>query len=190
MDNKLQSNGNLMAAVEAVLFVHGEPIKIKELIEILESDEKSVRNALTSLSENMKDETRGLNLIILDDKATLTTKPELQNAVTKIVKEELDSDLSSASLETLAIIAYLGPVSRAEIEYIRGVNSSFILRSLMIRGLVQREHNKAANFLYNITFDFFKHIGINSQDGLPDFEKYRNLIKNFSGQGGDKETSK
>ena len=173
---------NLHAKIEAILFVYGEPIKIKKLADILEVKENEVREGLLALGEKMKVGESGLNLMILDDKATIVTKPEFQNVVKKIVKEELDSELTPASLETLAIIAYLGPVARAQIDYIRGVNSSFILRNLMVRGLAQREvaKDKSGNFLYNITFDFFKHIGVSSQEELPDFEKYRSIIASLN----------
>ncbi len=175
---------NLQAKIEAVLFIYGEPIKIKKLAEIIEVEESEAREGLLALGEKIKGDDRGLNLMILDDKAALVTKPELQDIVKKIVKEELDSDLSPASLETLAIIAYLGPVSRVKIDYIRGVNSSFILRNLLVRGLIQKEggKDKTGNNLYNITFDFFKHIGVNSQMELPDFDKYKSLIDQFTGQ--------
>lgn len=175
---------NLEAKIEAVLFIYGEPIKIKKIAELLEVSEAEAREGLLALGEKMKTEERGLSLMVLEEKATLVTKPELQDIVKKIVKEELDSDLSPASLETLAIIAYLGPVSRAKIDYIRGVNSSFILRNLLIRGLIQKEggKDKSGNNLYNITFDFFKHIGVNSQMELPDFEKYKSLIDQFTEQ--------
>ncbi len=176
------SETNLTASLEAILFIYGEPVKIKKLAEILEVDEKKVRESLLVLAEDLKAANRGLNLMILEDKATLTTKPELQEAVRKVVKEELDSDLSPASLETLAIIAYLAPVPRAQIDYIRGVNSSFILRNLLVRGLIQKENekDKSGSALYTVTFDFWKYLGLNSQSELPDFLKFNGLIKKFS----------
>lgn len=172
------ANDNLEAKIEAVLFIYGEPIKIKKLADLLETAESQIRDSLLALAEAMKGAERGLSLMISDDKATIITKPDMQDVVRKIVKEELDSDLTPASLETLAIVAYLGPVPRAKIDYIRGVNSSFILRNLMVRGLVQREADKdqKGNFLYSTTFDFLKHVGVNSEKDLPDFEKYKNLF--------------
>lgn len=182
IQNSFEDLSELVGAIEALLFIYGEPMKIKKLAELSGTEEKNVKEALLLLGEKMKETGRGLNLVVLDDKATLSTKQEFSNLVKKVVKEELDSDLTPASLETLAIVAYLGPVSRTHIDYIRGVNSSFILRNLMVRGLVSREtdKNEQTGFLYNITFDFFKHIGINSQEELPDFSKYRDIIKGFS----------
>lgn len=177
---------DIRARIEAILFIYGEPIKIKKLADILGVDEAAAREGLLALSESMKNDARGLSLMLGDDKATLVTKPEFQDIVKKIVKEELDTELTPASLETLAIVAYLGPVSRAKIDYIRGVNSSFILRNLSIRGLVDKESSKdqkgilGGNFLYKVTFDFWKHIGVSSAGELPDFDKYRSLINQFS----------
>lgn len=173
---------NLQGKIEAVLFIYGEPIKIKKIADILGIEEATAREGLLALSEALKNYERGLSLMIGENQATLVTKPEFQDIVKKIVKEELDTELSPASLETLAIVAYLGPVSRAKIDYIRGVNSSFILRNLAIRGLVDKEgqKDKSGNFMYKVTFDFWKHIGISSPAQLPDFDKYRNLINEFS----------
>ena len=97
------------------------------------------------------------------------------------MKEELTEDLTPASLETLSIVSYLGPISRTRIEYLRGVNSSVILRNLMIRGLIERFHDPehASGFLYRLTFDAMKHFGIQQKEDLPDFPKFQELLKVF-----------
>ena len=78
----------------------------------------------------------------------------------------------------------MGPVTRAEIEFIRGVNSSFILRNLMVRGLIAKEADKerAGSFVYRATFDFLRHVGVSRAEELPEFAKYRDLIRNISKQ--------
>ena len=115
------------------------------------------------------------------EKVQLATKPEWNAILESFVKEELTEDLSPASLETLSIISYLGPISRTRIEYLRGVNSSVILRSLMIRGLVERfaDPEHPAGFLYRLTFDAMKHLGIQQKEDLPDFAKFQELLKVF-----------
>jgi len=123
----------LEAKLEALLFVYGEAFKIKTLAEKLDAPETAIKEAINQLKKDLDAENRGLSLIILDDRIELVTKPSLSYLIQKVIKDEFDSDLTAASLETLAIIAYLGPCSRAEIDYIRGVNSSFILRNLAIR---------------------------------------------------------
>ena len=171
------------AKIEAVLFIHGEPMQLKKLANTVGSTEKQVKDSLTQMKEALQQESRGLDLVISGDKVQLVTAPELSPIVEKLTKEELDTKLTPASLETLSIVAYLGPCSRALIEFIRGVNSAFILRSLMIRGLVERKSDpdRANSYVYQVTFDFLKHMGVSSSQELPDYEKYRQLAKVFSG---------
>jgi len=175
-----QSN-NLQAKLEALLFLYGEPVKLKTLSEKLEVSQNETEAALMNLRSELQNENRGLAVFSSDDKYSLVTKPELSKIVQKVVKEEFDSELTAASLETLAIISYMGPCSRAEIDYIRGVNSSFILRNLSIRGLVDRKQdpNRSNAFIYNVSFDFLKHMGVLSVDSLPEHDKYRELVKSF-----------
>jgi segregation and condensation protein B len=172
---------DLQAKIEALLFIYGEPVKIKTLADKLAVSEEVVKETLNQLQNELTETKRGLALILLDDKAQLTTKPSLSSFIEKVIQEELDTELTPASLETLAIIAYLGPCSRAEIDYLRGVNSSFILRNLAIRGLIERKPDpqKINAFSYRISFNFLKHLGIDSLQKLPDYEKYKNLIKSY-----------
>lgn len=168
----------LESKIEAFLFLYGEPIKIEKLAKELGVKSGEIKETIKTLGEKLANsEDRGLELIVSDDRVQLTTKAELKPLTSKIVAEEMDTPLSPASLETLTIVAYLGPCSRALIEYIRGVNSTFILRSLLVRGLIERKPDpKRTNaFLYQTSFDFLRHIGITSQEDLPDYEKYRNL---------------
>lgn len=172
---------NLEAKIEAFLFLYGEPIQLGKLAKELGVKEAEVRTALQTLIESSRGENRGLNVILFDDRAQLITKPEMKPYLAKLISEELDSPLTPASLETLSIIAYLGPCPRSLIDYIRGVNSTFILRSLMVRGLVERrpDPKRAHAFLYQVSFDFLKHMGVGSPEDLPDYEKYRELMQSF-----------
>lgn len=172
---------NLQAELEALLFVYGEPVKLQTLAEKLGVTASVAEETLQSLRTELDKENRGLALFSTEDKYSLVTKPELSEMIQKIVKEEFDSELTAASLETLAIVSYLGPCNRAEIDYIRGVNSSFILRNLAIRGLVERKQDpeRGNAFIYNVSFDFLKHIGVSSVDNLPEHGKYRELVKSF-----------
>lgn len=169
---------NLRATLEALLFVLSEPISTKRLAEILEVAEESVKEALEALREDFNKEGRGLWLTQMGREVQLTTKPQFAGLLEKVIKSELKEELTSSSLETLSIIAYLGPISRAIVDYIRGVNSSFILRSLLLRGLIQRLEEKRSNaFLYDLSFDFMRHLGISRKEELPEYEKYQELAK-------------
>ena len=171
-------DNNLGAKLEAFLFLYGEPVKISHLAKELGVGSSEVKDALISLGRRLKEEeNRGLELIFQDDRAQLATKADLKPLTSKIVKEEMDTPLTPASLETLAVVAYLGPCNRALIEYIRGVNSTFILRVLMTRGLVERKPDpkRASAFIYQASFDFLRHMGISNAEDLPEYEKYRKL---------------
>lgn len=167
-------------ALEAILFVYGEPMKIRKAAELLGVSEEEVESAAQALKEK-NEASGGILLIVSESGLQLATKPEFSELVQKIAKEEMDSELSPASLETLAIIAYLGPASRAEIEFIRGVNSSFILRNLSIRGLIERKSDprRPSTFTYQSSLDFLKHIGLDTPEKLPEYEKYRGLLKSL-----------
>lgn len=171
-------SSNLESKIEALLFLYGEPVKIEKLAKELGVKNSEVNDVINILSQKLANsQDRGLELVVFDGRVQLVTKSDLKPLTAKIVAEEMDTPLTPASLETLSIIAYLGPCSRALIDYIRGVNSTFILRSLMVRGLIERKPDpKRANaFLYQPSFDFLKHIGITRPEELPDFEKYRKL---------------
>jgi len=172
---------NLEAKLEALLFVYGEPVRTKTLADKLGVKEEAVKDSLNQLRTELESEKRGLSLVFAEDRVQLTTKPSLSDLMEKIIKEEFDTDLTAASLETLSIIAYLGPCNRAEIDYIRGVNSSFILRNLTVRGLVERklDPHRSNAFIYNVSFDFLKHMGLGGTEDLPEYEKYRELVKSY-----------
>jgi len=111
-------------------------------------------------------------LIEIGDEVQLGTAAETTAFVEKLVKEEFSDQLSPAVLETLAIVAYRGPVTRSEIEFIRGVNSSYILRTLLIRGLIAREPDPQRQnvWLYKPSFELMRFMGIASAAELPDYE--------------------
>lgn len=173
-----QSSG-LPQKIEAILFWKAEPVSMKKLATLLESDVKSITSAIDELAASLQG--RGLTLIQTDDEVMLGTAPELSRLIEQMAKDELTRDLGKAGLETLSIILYQGPISRAGIDYIRGVNSQFILRSLLIRGLVERVDNPAdqRSFLYKTTLALLAHLGISKITDLPEYEKVRTEIEAF-----------
>lgn len=170
---------NLEIQIEAVLFLKGDPVSVKWLAKIFEKKEEEIKEALFSLSKNL--ENRGVRLIQKGDDVVLATAPESAEIIKKIVESEINSDLSKASLETLSVIIYKGSASRAEIDYVRGVNSSFILRNLMIRGLVEKqsERDENRNYVYKPSLMFLENIGIKSLEDLPDFVSVSSKLKEF-----------
>ncbi len=169
----IEEKNNLKRAIEGILFVSGEPVGLKKLSKLLEQKEDDIREMILEMREEFND--RGLIIISDDEKYQLTTSPNISNIITEFLKTELKDDLSPASLETLAIIAYKGPISRIEIDNIRGVNSSFILRSLLVRGLITKEKSPNSKLInvYRISFDMIRNLGIENIHQLPDFDKYQ-----------------
>lgn len=164
--------------IEAILFWRGEPISRNKLSEILKVGQTEINDGINLLKENLKE--RGIVLIEKDNEITLGTSPEFSELIGDLQKEELNKDLSKASLETLSVLLYKNGASRAEIDYIRGVNSSFILRALAIRGLVDKVVDKedSRRFIYKPSFDLLSYMGVKSIEELPEYLDINNSIKN------------
>jgi len=169
----------LDAQIEAILFWKGESVTIKRLAEILSASVEDIKAALTNLENSLQE--RGITLIQWEDEVALGTNKELSPLIERLTKEELVRDLGKAGLETISIVLYQGPISRAEIDYIRGVNSNFILRNLLIRGLVEKIPNPKdqRSFLYKPTIELLAHLGAGKIEDMPDYEKVRAEIDAF-----------
>ena len=167
--------------IESLLFISGHPVTVKKIAEILSScggspeggeiSEEEIEKSLKELAEDYEKNNRGLRLVFFDGKIQLVAASESKQIAEKLIKSDFEEDLSQAALETLAIVAYKGPVSRAAIENLRGVNCSFILQSLAIRGLIDKKNNPGdgRSYIYNVTFDFLKNLGINKLEDLPNY---------------------
>ncbi|MEK7587087.1 MAG: SMC-Scp complex subunit ScpB [Patescibacteria group bacterium] len=179
----------LASKIEAVLFWKAEPVTVEFLAKSLGVSKDEVTKGLTELEAILVN--RGLCLVRKDEEVTLGTHPNLAGIFETLTKEELSSELSKASLETLTIVLYRAPVGRAEIDYIRGVNSSFTLRHLQVRGLVERIVNPsdARSFLYRPTFELLSHLGIKQIDELPEFGSLQGKLEDFL-KHSENETSK
>lgn len=163
--------------IEAILFIVGEPIELKKIADLLETSEEEIKKAILEIENDYQENKRGLMIANFDNKIQLTTASDLSEIIEKFLQKVLKEDLTPATVETLSIIAYKGPITRAEIDNIRGVNSSYILRNLLIRGLIDREIDihKANTFIYRISFDFLRKMGLSKIEDLPEYEKYHNL---------------
>lgn len=181
-----------IAKIEAVLFVHGEAVTLKKLGVLTGLVQEELKTALLSYEEELRRENRGLILISeeplhkifenkdwVNKKVQLGTKPQLSSLVQDFLKEEMGEELTPASLEVLSIVAYLGPISRARIEYIRGVNSVFTLRNLLMRGLVDKitDPERGNAFAYKPSMEFLRHLGVSSPGELEEYEKFQTLKK-------------
>ncbi len=181
---------NREAACEAILFYYGAPLAIPKLAKLLGCTPKECRETLDALSARyVADAARGLFLLIHNEEATIGTKPELKSFLESLMKEEFQESLTPAALEALSLVSYLGPVTRATIDYIRGVNSTFTLRNLLLRGLIDRAPaEKGGGYEYRASVEFLKHMGIARVEELPEYEKYRTFYRDFELAGAPSKT--
>lgn len=162
--------------IEAILFYTAEPTKLSFLAKTLEVKTDEIKEALTALTSSLND--RGVKVVIHNEEASLVTSPDHSELIEKIIKEERERDLGRAGIETLTIIAYKGPVTKKEIEYIRGVNSQYALRSLLLRGLIERSGSKEDEriVVYTITSDTIRFLGLNRIEDLPEYTERREAL--------------
>lgn len=164
------SSAELAVLVESLLFVAPSPTPVSRLAQVLEVTEESVELALTRIAENYVESSRGLRLLRKGDRAHLTTAPEAAPYIERFLGLDLSARLSQAALETLAVIAYRQPLTRAEIEAIRGVGCDGVLRTLITRELVEpvgRLEQPGRPYQYGTTVQFLQYFGLESLDRLP-----------------------
>lgn len=166
----------LQKQIEAVLFYKGEPVKKDTLITLLDTSAEDLSVAVSQLKLAL--DQRGVKIVEDEKSLALATAPETKELIETMRRDELEGPLGKAGLETLAIIMYQGTSSRADIEYIRGVNSSSILRSLTMRGLIEKKENPSdrRGFIYQSTPELPAALGITSIKEIPDYEATRAAI--------------
>jgi len=193
------SDSELISELEALLFVSGEPTETKLLAELTKVDEDKIDTCLRKLAKKLNDDPEsGLRLLLASSGVQIVTAEEHGSLVESFLQHGTREQLAPAAAEVLAIVAYRGPIHRAGIEAIRGVNSSFSLRQLSVRGLVDRYPSEKDNriFLYRISAEFLRHLGIVQIEDLPDFEKFRqhegmtNLEKSVNPKTGNQDSEK
>lgn len=163
---------NYISVLEGLLFVAGDDgISLEEASYILELERSAVRQLLDELKKRLEDENSGLELLLTASHYKLVTKASLKSYIEKYAVSPYSSQLSQASLETLAIIAYKQPVTRVDIESIRGVQSSGSIQKLLLRDLIEeagRLETPGRPKLYKTTAYFMDYFGLESLDALPD----------------------
>lgn len=169
---------DLEKKIEAILMFKNEPVGAKELSKLLNVSEEEVKSSLNNLQEAYKE--RGIVIVTDGENFSFGTSPEYSTLIETIQKEELSRELGRAGIETLAIVLYRGPVSRREIDHIRGVNSGFILRNLLIRGLVERtELQGERSFAYKPTLKLLEYLGVTRIEDLPEYGTVWKKIDEF-----------
>lgn len=164
------------AVLEGLLFVVGEDgLTLDQIEEVLEITEEETKDLVNNLKHSYEAEDRGLRIDFLGNRLKLTTKFEHREYYQKLLENPDTNILSQAALETLAIIAYNEPLTRMQVDKIRGVSSAQMIRKLVAKGLVKesgRSDLPGRPILYETTNDFLDYFGLSSIEELPDMEKY------------------
>lgn len=166
----------IKSIIEAILFAAGRQVNIKELMMAMELSKEDLENIIVSMQEDYKMQSRGIEIIKIEEDYQLCTKKELYEYIYPILDKRSKPNLSNASLETLAIIAYNSKITRAEIESIRGVSADACIYKLLEYGLI-KEAGKAdlpgRPMTYTTTNDFLRMFGYASLNDLPELPRYK-----------------
>lgn len=160
----------LESTIESILFVESKPLTLRKLAHICNATEAEVDQAVQQLQQTYAERAGGVVIVREGNHVQCSTARENSGVVKAYLQEEYTGELTRPSLETLTIIAYRGPVAKSEIELIRGVNCSLILRNLMIRGLAEEVgETEAGSPLYRVTVDFLRFVGVTRVEELPNY---------------------
>ena len=165
----------MLSALEGLLFVIGdEGLTLEDITSILEISEDDAKKLINELYNELNHETRGIKLDYLGERFKFTTKAEHAKYFEKLVQNEQGNKLSDAALEVLSIIAYSGPITRVDIDKIRGVSSAYIVRKLVLKNLIEecgRSEDIGRPMLYKITNQFLNYLGLGSIKELPEIKE-------------------
>lgn len=161
----------LTGKIESLLFASPRPLTIKRLSELTGASAGDVESAVKALTERFNTDDQGINIVAHGHSVQMVTSPLNSKMITDFLKEEQAGELTRPALETLTIVAYRGPISKIQLDTIRGVNCALILRNLMIKGLVEsKAHKDKLQSTYQVTMEFVRYLGLNHISELPDYE--------------------
>lgn len=163
---------SLRSKIESLLFISAKPMTAAALADILKAGRKEIIESADELLDDYKNKLGGVRIIKDGVKYQMVSAPENGKVVQEFIKDETSGELSRPSLEALTIIAYRGPVSKIDLDRIRGVNCALILRNLLIRGLIEAKFERKKNeTYYGATFDFIRFLGLSEVKDLPDYQR-------------------
>ena len=161
---------DLACHVESILFVASKPLSAKSIAKALNVNVEEVQVVFQELISRHNTPASGIHILANGDEVQMTTNPASHESVVQFVENETVGELTKAQLETLTVIAYRGPVSRPELEQIRGVNCAVIIRTLLMRGLIDEAEGVGLLPVYRISVDALRYLGISSPMELPNFD--------------------
>ena len=165
-----EQEGNLKGRIEAILFVAGEAVSIRDLAKALQTGEADIRKELNAIRDEYDYNQRGFLLKRFGEKVQLATRPLYAQDVLRMLQPVQQQSLSQAAMETLAVVAYKQPVTRAEVEQVRGVKCDYSLQSLINKGLIRETGRKdtiGRPILFGTTDEFLSHFGLEGLEFLP-----------------------
>jgi segregation and condensation protein B len=157
------------AQVESILFVASKPVAIRKLAQAVGVGDEDMARIIEELKVKYNHAASGIHIFTVDDDVQMGTNPAHAEAIDGFVKDEVAGELTKAQLETLTVIAYRGPVTRPELEQIRGVNCALIIRNLLMRGLVAEKEDDQVLPTYTVSFEALRHLGIRDVSELPEY---------------------
>ena len=163
----------LQRAIEAILFAAGESVEISRLAMALETDEKEIREAADALADQLAFDRRGIRILRLENSYQMVSSPQMADFITKALETRKPPKLSASQLETLTIVAYYQPATKAMVEQVRGVDSSYSLSALLNKKLIAecgRLNVPGRPIQYKTTPDFLRTFGLSSLDDLPELQ--------------------
>lgn len=160
-----------LALLEAILFIASKPLSLQKIAGALETSEANIEELVETLIMKYNHEESGIHILSSDSGIQMASNPQADEAIGQFIKYEVNDELTKAQLETLTVIAYQGPITRPELEQIRGVNCSVILRNLLIRGLVEeRPSDEKLMDVYSLSTNALAHLGVQSVTQLPEYD--------------------
>lgn len=165
---------HFLSKIESILFVASKPLSFKTISRAIGKSEAETEELIDNLKMKYNKEESGIYILQNGDEVQMATNPVNSDVVESFVKDEASGELTRAQLETLTVIAYRAPITRPELEQLRGVNCALILRNLLTRGLIEeKESSEKIMSVYALSFEALRHLGIARASQLPDYENLR-----------------
>lgn len=165
----------IISKIESILFVASKPLALKKIASALKISVQEAAGALEDLHARYNQADSGITILNNGDEWQMVASAANKAVAENFLKAEVSGELTRPQLETLTVVSYCGPITKPELEQIRGVNCSLILRNLMLRGLIKENEDSAALLpSYQVTMDYLRHLGLNSLTELPNYAELHN----------------
>lgn len=162
---------HFLSKIESILFVASKPLSFKTIAHAIGKTEAETEELVDTLKMKYNQEDCGIHILQNGDEVQMATNPTNSDVVESFVKDEISGELTKSQLETLTVIAYREPITRPELEQVRGVNCALILRNLLVRGLIEeKEDPEKIMPVYSLSFEALRHLGVDNVNQLPDYE--------------------